>query len=360
VDISFLIVKSSSLASPSPSSSLELPSYLDAGEYTLLLVAKDSQGNSASCPFYITVLVQSQPFASLQMISGAQGQLLHEPVVSLPTNSTLKTFTVTSGQLPYGTLIDSSSGRLVGTPLLQLPRTNSTITICNPRDASAICGSIALSIEIVAFSVSVSFPSTFIAAGRRNANAAKGFFPKATLGVEFSTPGFNITSSKGGSGCITFRTVGSLPPGLVMESSGALRGTPSHSTGTNASYSFQIVAVDASTVTTNVNGDQTFVIQVHDCDDTETCVNGICHDEIEFDGLYDCICDAQFTNDPANPLSSCTLPVSNTDKDGSSSSTSTISGAVGGSAAFLLILISLVLWILYKVRLLNERREYTH
>jgi hypothetical protein len=135
------------------------------------------------------------------------------------------TFSITSGALPTGLTLNTSTGRITGTP-----------TVANPFSFIIHCvdstSPTALTVD-QSYTITVSAPSSGITL---TAIATTG-----TVG----TPYNQTIIASGGTSPYTFSFTGTLPPGLSLNSSGVVSGTPT----TAGSFNFTVTATDASSAT---------------------------------------------------------------------------------------------------------------
>src|SRR5580658_2789773 len=129
------------------------------------------------------------------------------------------TYAVTSGSLPSGLSLNSSTGEITGTPSTT-GFSNFTITA---TDSTSATGSRAYSISV----------------GTASLTLLPASLPAATQGTAYSQ---TITAA-GGTAPYTFSvSQGPLPAGLTLSSAGVLSGTPT----ANGSFGFILQATDAN------------------------------------------------------------------------------------------------------------------
>jgi hypothetical protein len=328
------------------------------GRHSITFKVVDAAANSAECSFSVTVI----RMASIDnRVRGFQGQLLEYRLLDLMNLTLLYQLDVPDGHLPDGLVLSSQAGSLVGIPSIRARGVSHVIIracdaeIGDKPKTSPWCMNFTVEIEIVAFSVQVSVDGLFnidVDPSRRGAHQ-RYRYPLATKNLFYITPTLTVTSVVGGSGCIKFRVAKgySLPLGLIMETDGAIRGTPLQSFN---STQFGIEAYDANNVQVNVNSDADFSISVKDCDDSFNCKNGECVDTNPFDALYGCDCSgsSMYTNNPQDN-NSCTLLAKGITLSSATISSvlspSELGGAIGGGASLLIIIIAVILFVLYKV-----------
>jgi uncharacterized repeat protein (TIGR03803 family) len=139
------------------------------------------------------------------------------PGYQLPLNAMggtgVYTFAATAGTLPPGLSLNSR-GLLSGTPTA----TGTYSFTITATDSVGATGSENFTVTI---------------------NPAVSFTP-ATLANGTTGAAYNQTIAQGGTGSLTFSVTGTLPPGLGLNSSGALSGTPT----TTGSFTFTLTATD--------------------------------------------------------------------------------------------------------------------
>ena len=178
-------------------------------------VATDGSTGVATCAGGTTTLTLSPT----TLPSGTTGTA-YSQTISASGGAGGYTYSITSGTLPAGLGLNSSTGVLSGTPTTAATY-SFTITA---TDSAAAIGSRTYSLTINSSALTVSPTS----------------LPNGTVGTAYS----RTISATGGTAPYTYsRTAGTLPAGLTLNSStGALSGTPT----TAATYSFTIRATDSA------------------------------------------------------------------------------------------------------------------
>ncbi len=196
------------------------PAFGTAGSYPITITATDTNSNTATQAFTLTVAAGAPEFTSAASTSF--------------TENTAGTFSVTAngdtpitysetGPLPSGVTL-GSDGTLAGTP------------------ASGTAGSYPITITATdtnSNTTTQSFTLTVTAAGPTFTSAASTSFAENTAGT------FSVTAS--GDGPFTYSETGALPSGVTLGSDGTLAGTPAF--GTAGSYPITITATDANSNT---------------------------------------------------------------------------------------------------------------
>lgn len=143
------------------------------------------------------------------------------PSVTIGTSNCVPpiTWSIPTGSLPNGLTLDSALGIVSGTPTVA-GTFNFTIQAVDSQPST---GSQAYAQSIITFSLTA--PTT-------------DAMPQGHVGVAFQTVTFQTS---GGTTPITFAASGSLPPGLTLNSSGILAGTPT----VPGQYTFTVTAKDA-------------------------------------------------------------------------------------------------------------------
>lgn len=287
------------------------------GNFSFTVVATDANNCTGSRAYSLTVNCPSITLTPATLPNAVVGTAYNQTVSASPAGA--YNYTVTSGNLPNGLTLNSSTGVMSGMPTT-VGTANFTITAtifgtCVGSQAYVLttnCPSIAISpATLGAGTVGSAFSQTFMQAGGNGTiawsftgklptgltlNAATGELagtPTVPGGYSFTisaTDANNCTGSRsytllvgcptisitpttlpggtvglpysqmlaqtGGSGTIAWNFTGTLPTGLTLNpSTGALNGTPT-ATG---SFSFTIIATDAN----NCTGSQAYSLAVN-------------------------------------------------------------------------------------------------
>ncbi len=217
------------------------PGFSSAGSYPITITATDSNSNTATQAFTLTVTAGGPSFTSAASATFAE--------------NTAGTFTVTaggdtpitfteSGALPSGVTL-KTDGTLSGTPAFRTAG-NYPVTI------TATDGNHSTSTQDFTLKVTATGPSF--------TSATSTSFAENTAGT------FSVTAT--GDTPITFAESGSLPSGVTLGTGGALSGTPA--AGTAGSYPITITATDSNTNTSS----QAFTLTVGTGPSTTVVVPG--------------------------------------------------------------------------------------
>ncbi len=193
---------------------------ISAGSSTFTVTATDGNGAAGSHAYSIVINAAIAVNPS-SLPSGIVGLAYAQSVTATGGNGSY-TFTVSSGALPPGLSLNSSTGAITGTPS-SVASYNFTITA---TDGNGATGSRAYSLVVN---------------GAMTVNPAS--LPVGTVGVPYS----QVISAAGGTGSYTFSiTAGTLPAGLALNAaSGVLSGTPSSAATSN----FTVTATDGNGAT---------------------------------------------------------------------------------------------------------------
>src|SRR5579871_3981500 len=187
-----------------------------AGVFNFTVTATDTVGASNSKSLSLSVAAGAPIVTSLALPPSTVGAAYSQTLTAtggLPPY----TWSISSGSLPQGLSLNSSTGVISGTPGIA---GSSTFTV-TVTGADAASGSATLSIVI---NPAVSVTTTILSSG--------------TAGMPYSQ---TLTSS-GGTGAITWSLdSGTLPDGLSLSSTGAITGTPT----AMGAFNFTVRATDA-------------------------------------------------------------------------------------------------------------------
>jgi hypothetical protein len=185
-----------------------------SGIYT----ATASINGCSSAPVTTSVVIHPNPVIAPPILPPAVIGAAYNQTVTPGGGTPPYTFAVTSGALPAGLTLNTNTGLISGTPGSE-GTYPFTITVTD----SFGCGGIANYVIVVAC------PSITIS-------------PATLPSGSFGTPYNQIITASGGTVPYTFSASGTLPPGITMNSSGVISGTPTAS----GVYSFLVTATDAS------------------------------------------------------------------------------------------------------------------
>ena len=210
-----------------------------AGAFNFTITATDSTTGTGS-PFTgsraysLTINSPTVTLAPSSLTAGTVGTAFNQSVTASGGTATYS-YAVTSGSLPAGLSLNTSTGAITGTPTAGGPF-NFTITATDSSTGTGpFTGSRAYSLTVNAPTITVSPTSVSLTQG-------------VAAGVTF-------TASGGTSGYSFAVTSGSLPAGLSLNSStGALTGSPSSAVG----FNFTITATDSSTGTGPYTGSRAY------------------------------------------------------------------------------------------------------
>jgi len=188
------------------------------GTFNFDITATDTFGCSGTTSYSVTINCPVITLLPATLPNGTVGTL-YDQTVSGSGGAAPYTFAVTSGNLPTGLTLNSSTGQISGTPTAA-GTFNFDITA---TDANGCNGVKSYSITMTCPVITV-LPATL---------------PGGTTGVLYD----QTVSGSGGTAPYTFVVTGSLPNGLTLNSAtGQITGTPSV-TGT---FNFDITATDAN------------------------------------------------------------------------------------------------------------------
>jgi hypothetical protein len=181
-----------------------------AGAFSIKVRDANGVVATTTCPYTI---VPGLSVTCSSTNTGTVGVAFNSGAIRVTSGVAPYTFSIGSGTLPSGLILNTSTGAVTGTPTA-----SGTFTI-QVKDANGAVGS--------ACSITIN-PGVMVTCGANNTG---------TVGVPFNSGPITVT---GGNGPYTFTVVGNLPRGLYLNpSTGAVTGTPTE-TGT-----FSIQATDS-------------------------------------------------------------------------------------------------------------------
>ena len=197
-----------------------------SGTTSFSVTVKDSVGNTLAQPLSITIAATPLTITTTSLPGGAVGVAYSQALAVSGGTPPYSNWTVTSGSLPAGLSLNSSSGVIAGTPTTAGP---SSFSVTVKDSAGGTSPAKALSIAIAA-------PLSITTAS----------LPSGVLGVAYS----QTLAATGGTPPYSNWTVtsGSLPPGLTLNAAtGAIGGTPTTVTG--SPFTFSVTVGDSANST---------------------------------------------------------------------------------------------------------------
>ncbi|MFN7562019.1 MAG: beta strand repeat-containing protein, partial [Prosthecobacter sp.] len=185
---------------------------------SLTITATDANGCTGNRPYTLKIC----PVISLGAITttGTVGAAFSQTITATG-GATPYTFAITSGSIPAGLTLNTSTGAITGTPSAP----NSGTIIVTATDVNGCPASRSYTFGITCPAITVT-PSTL---------------PVGLAGTAYPTTNFTAT---GGTAPHTFAiTSGTLPPGMTFTSAGVLSGTPT--AGNGAGSALTITVTDA-------------------------------------------------------------------------------------------------------------------
>ncbi len=192
-----------------------------AGSYSFSVSVADAKGQTAVSSFAVTIAAAATPpvITTMSLPGGTVGAK-YSAAVAVSGGTTPYVFTISSGSAPTG-LVLSSVGTLAGLPV-STGSYNFTMTV---TDALGMTASQPF---VVAIGASLQISTLSLDSG--------------TVGAAYSQ---QVTATGGTAPYTYVATSGSVPPGLVLASSGVIMGTPT----TAGPYSFTVTVTDAKNAT---------------------------------------------------------------------------------------------------------------
>ncbi len=191
-----------------------------AGSFNFTIIATDANNCAGSNAYTLTINCPAVTVNPATLPNGSAGVAYNQTIAVTPAGT--YSFSLTTGALPNGVTLNSSTGALSGTPT-----TTGTFNFRITATGFGSCtGFRDYSVTISCAAITVNPPT----------------INPGTTGVGFNQ-GF---SQSGGVGTITWSSTGTLPPGLTLNpASGVLSGTPT----TGGTFNFTIIATDANACT---------------------------------------------------------------------------------------------------------------
>ena len=202
-----------------------------AGSYTFTITATDNSGCTNSKSYTVTTACPTLTMtpAAGALTQGTVGSVYSQAMSSTGSFGTL-TWSVSSGTLPAGLSISSSTGAITGTPTTATSGTSGSSISITAVDQYGCSVTKAYTLKVCPV-LSFSPASTL---------------PGATVGTAYS----QTVTAGNGTGPYTWAvSSGTLPSGLTLGSSGVISGTPT----STASKTFTIQATDANGCTGTVS-----------------------------------------------------------------------------------------------------------
>lgn len=200
------------------------------GSYSFAISATDTNGCHAGISYTLKVVCPTITFTSTSIPSGTVNTAYNQSVAATGGDSPY-TYAVTAGKLPDGLSLDPSTGAVSGIPT----KTGSFAFLVTATDVDGCTGSQLFLLDInPAACPTITVDSTTL--------------PDSAVGTAYSQQ----RTASGGTGTYTYTLSGSVPPGLSINSTGLISGTPT-ATGT---YTFSISAKD----TNGCSGSQIYTV----------------------------------------------------------------------------------------------------
>lgn len=196
------------------------------GRFPFTIMVADAKSDSGSQRYTVNIKGDPPTITTNSPLPGGQVGKSYSHDLAASGGSPPYTWSVTAGALPGGLSLDPASGSLSGTPTVA---GNFTFTV-QAVDTNGASGSKAFTLAIAAAPA----PALTITTGAT--------LPGGTVGASYS----QTISASGGTPPYSFAvTGGSVPPGLSLNASGTLAGTPSSANN----FGFTVQVKDASGAT---------------------------------------------------------------------------------------------------------------
>ncbi len=177
-----------------------------AGSSTFTLVLTDSRTSSIDIPLAIDIASAADlAIASPTLSDGEQGQY-YDYAFTATGGVGAGTWSIVAGSLPPGLILSAGSGDLSGTPTGS-GSFHFTVEVTDSASPTPNTVTVPVSVDVTA-APALTLPPEI--------------FPSLTQGQFFYT----YLDGAGGVGPYTYSTAGTLPPGLTLDASGYLSGTP--------------------------------------------------------------------------------------------------------------------------------------
>ena len=203
----------------------------------------DASNLTASVPYSGTISTYAPTLYPTSFAGGAPGALYSVTLATLGGQSPF-TYAITSGTLPSGLSLNTSTGLISGTIAEGEAGLTKNVTV-RSIDANSVQATSSYSIATSGFAISVT--TTLL-----------------TNAVEMSSYSNNSTflGASGGVGPYTFEYTGTLPDGVGLTSSGSFFGTPALNSGALASGTTYTIYVRARDALGVASGKQTLTLAV--------------------------------------------------------------------------------------------------
>jgi uncharacterized protein YhjY with autotransporter beta-barrel domain len=205
-----------------------------AGPDSFTYTASNAAGTSSPATVAITVNAPTLAL-SPSTLSKATAESSYSQTLAASGGTAPYTYALTSGALPAGISLNTSTGSLSGTPS-SAGTFNFTVRATDSSTGPA-----------APFSISQSYTLTVNAP---NITVTPATLPSAQQATSYSQQ----LSASGGNGSYAFSVSGGLPAGLTLSSAGLLSGTPT----VNGNFTFTVIAKDGD----NFTGSQAYTLTV--------------------------------------------------------------------------------------------------
>lgn len=193
-----------------------------SGTYHVTFTAADKNNYTGSSSSYTVTIAPPLAWSNTTLPAGTVG-VTYNSAITASGGATPYTYTLTSGALPAGLTLNTSTGAITGTPTAGGTFTPSV----NVTDANGATLTTSITLTIDAPTLSVT--------------PASGALPNATQNAAYT----QTLSTSGGTPGYTYSVTGGALPSGIQLSGNTLSGTPT----VYGNFSFQITATDSSTGT---------------------------------------------------------------------------------------------------------------